>query len=160
MKKILLPSIISLLSFSVSAQQFTLKLSDTNLIKNVIVDSPYNSSGFHNSTGLHKDTGTEYDPDGFNQNGYGQETCLSYNEHTQAVEEIIYPTYSIYSFKWNGTQTNRQGNTLSTINGHEKAYQDSSYLYYPGDVTSMYHNPNNNSDYTFYRICRKAVKPA
>lgn len=100
MKKLLILSTI-LISSSLFSQQYTVHVGNTNskITDNIVVDSPYNASGFHNSTGIHRDTGTEYDPEGFDQNGYGQEICLTYNRYNATVEHVVNSNSSeIYSF--------------------------------------------------------------
>ena len=178
MKNLLIITIFSL-SFSLFSAEYRMIISQNEAVNIVVLNtqgqapsSPYDENGYDENgfdidgynqngfdiNGIHRDTGTEYNPSGFDQNGFGQEICLSYNQSQRTVENISYDSgFEIYSFIYNGSQTNRTPDTLSTINGHDNAYQNGGFIYYPSTLMDSYRNTSNLADYSFYLICRQAV---
>jgi hypothetical protein len=164
MKKISL-LVIFLLSGGVNAENYILKIDESHY-KNKIVLPITNINGFNLKTRLHQDTGTIYDPEGYDADGLGQETCLSYHPSYNNVRLVDYETppegsEDYYTFYY-GSDNFVGHYPVTNFNGIEIEVEKAGFLYYKkGDIT--YYNRSGPHFYGYYldskwQICRKPIK--
>ncbi len=121
---------------------------------NFLVIGDYNVNNFHKTTKINKDTDTLYDTEGYNEegydvngydiSGYGLEECRL--DPQNKVKRKI-PSPEAKYWRWNDIVISYALDNSFIYNSDYK------YLVYQGS-----HDPNSQTWYPDYQICRKKTK--